>query len=357
MNLTWAVILAGGSGTRLWPLSTRRHPKQCLEVQGKSLLAETVDRLGMPPDRLLVVTGADMVESVRRALPALGADQVLVEPKGRNTAPAVAWAAGEVKRRGGTAMAVFPSDHHVQEVDEFRRVVIGAVQVARRTQALTLLGHRPTHPETAFGWIRTGVEHSGIPGPGGPEGLIPFPGYFEVDEFVEKPPLAMAQALMADGALWNGGVFVWTIESLERAIQLLPGCQALMEAAAQGDDISDLWPLAEAVSVDRGLLERHPRKMVVPFDAGWSDLGNWEALAAVLPAREAGAVHAPDLVSLDATGNLIHVDGGLVVLAGVHDLVVVRAGDVTLVCPREEVAARVDAVRGIIALRGLGRYL
>jgi mannose-1-phosphate guanylyltransferase len=333
----FAVVLAGGRGTRFWPLSRRAVPKQCLSLDGgPTLLQRTVARTGLPAERVLVVTGPDMVDAVRAQLPDA---QLLVEPSPRNTAAPIAWAALEVERRGGAGCFVLPSDHVVADEPAFRAALAAAAQVASRGGLVTL-GVRPTRPETGFGWIEAG------PGAG-----VDVP----VRRFVEKPPLAVAERLLAGGRhYWNAGMFVWTPRALLDAVDAhLPGTAAMIGRLREGADIADAWGASEATSIDYGVLERAAGLRVVPVDFGWSDVGSWTALDEVLPASEGGVSVARAVVALRAEGNIVHAADKLVALLGVHDLVVVDTPDVLLVARRED-AQEVRALLEAVERRGHG---
>ncbi len=335
----FAVVLAGGHGTRFWPLSRRALPKQCLSLDGgPTLLQRTVARTALPPEQVLVVTGPDMVDAVRAQLPDVA---LLVEPSPRNTAAAIAWAALDVERRGGAGCFVLPSDHVISDEPAFRDALATAARVAQ-DGALVTLGIRPTRPETGFGWLET------EDGPGPDRAVC---------RFVEKPPLAEAERLLAGGRhLWNAGMFVWSTGALLAAVAAhLPGTTAMIAALRGGTPISDVWALSEATSIDYGVLERARGIRVVPVDFGWSDVGAWPALLDVLPPGEGGVAVAAELVALRASGNVVHAPGKLVALLGVDDLIVVDTPDALLVAPRAE-AQNVKLLLDEVRRRGLGRY-
>ncbi|MDP2310823.1 MAG: sugar phosphate nucleotidyltransferase [Pseudomonadota bacterium] len=336
---TFAVVLAGGRGTRFWPLSRRALPKQCLSLGGgPTLLQQTVSRTGLPNERVLVVTGPDMAGAVRDQLP--GVD-LLVEPSPRNTAAAIAWAALEVERRGGSECFVLPSDHVITDEPAFRTALATAATVAE-SGALVTLGVRPTRPETGFGWIEMG-EGDGSDCP--------------VMRFVEKPPREDAERFLAGGRhVWNAGMFVWSPEALLDAVAAyLPGTTAMIKALRRGSTLADVWGLSEATSIDYGVMERASGIRVLPVKFGWSDVGSWSALLEVLPLGEGGAAIAEEVIAIRASGNVVHAAGKLVALLGVNDLIVVDTPDAMLVAPVGE-AQNVRLLLEEVERRKLGRY-
>lgn len=335
----FAVILAGGRGTRFWPLSRRALPKQCLSVDGgPTLLQRTVSRTGLPRERVLVVTGPDMVDAVREQLPGV---ELLIEPSPRNTAAAIAWAALEVDRRGGNGCFVLPSDHLVADEPTFRAALVDAASVADRG-ALVTLGVRPTRPETGYGWIEAG-DSSGSDRP--------------VVRFVEKPCQEEAIRLFDGGRhLWNAGMFVWSPEVLLDAVAtFLPGTAAMIAGLRRGSTIEDVWGLSEATSIDYGVMERATGIRVLPVDFGWSDVGSWPALLDVLPRGEGGAAVAEQVIAIRANGNVVHAAGKLVALLGVDNLIVVDTPDALLVAPMTE-AQNVRLLLDEVERRKLDRF-
>lgn len=329
----YAVVLAGGRGTRFWPLSRRALPKQCLSLDGgPTLVQRTVARLQplVPLERILVVTGPDMADVVRGQLPELPAGNLLVEPAPRNTAPAVAWTAEVVAARGGGVIFVLPSDHAVRDEARFRDDLAWAAGVAE-AGALVTLGVRPSRPETGFGWIE--------PEPGEGRDLA-------VRRFVEKPPLAEAERMLAGGRhLWNAGMFAWRHDVLLDAVRRwMPSTWTALEGLRAGRPLAEVWTGFDATSVDYGILEHERGIRVIPVDFGWSDVGSWPALAEVLDPEAWGSGVAEEVVAEDARGNLVHAAGKLVALLGVEDLIVVDTPDALLVARRE----RAQAVKNLL---------
>jgi mannose-1-phosphate guanylyltransferase len=348
------LIMAGGRGTRFWPLSRAARPKQCIALQGEqSLIQQTVARLSclVGPDSVLIATGRDMEHAIREQLPQLPAENFLVEPRGRNTAPCIAWGAVEIARRwgGDTVMAVLPADHVVSDEARFCRVLAAAAEGASRTNSLVTIGIQPTRPETGYGYLKVGGEL-------GRWGGQPF---LRVRRFVEKPDAATAQSFLESGEyLWNAGMFCWTVDAIRDAYrEYLPGTWAAMEALThRPDSIEELWERFDATSVDYGVMERSRGVLTVPADLGWSDVGAWSALHEVLPSGPGGTLVAAEKVVMDAEGNVVHSPEKLVALLGVEGLVVVDTPDVLMV-GRLDRAQDLRALNEELERRGLQRYL
>lgn len=323
--MRYAVILAGGRGTRFWPLSRRALPKQCLSLDGgPTLIQRTLARVlpVVPAERVLVVTGPDMADAIRAQLPELPAENLLIEPSARNTAPVAAWTAWEVARRGGGSLCVLPSDHMIADEPGFRRVLADAFDHAEAGRGrIVTLGIAPTHPETGFGYIEPGATVDGARA---------------VRRFVEKPERAAAEALIAAGCLWNAGMFCWRADTVQDAVRAhLPRTAAAMDALLAGRPLAEAWTDTDATSVDYGILERWPDIRVLPGNFGWSDVGSWPALAEVLPAQAWGC-GVGTVEARAASGNVVYAPDRLVALLGVDDLVVVDTPDVLLVAHRSQ---------------------
>ena len=345
-----AVILAGGKGTRFWPLSTARRPKQLLRIAGEgTMIQETARRLLplVPPARLWVVTAAEQAAEVARQLPQVPAAQLLIEPQGRNTAPAIALAARQVAAADPEAiLAILPADHAIGDPTAFRRALAAAAEVAARHPVLVTLGVTPTRPETGYGYIERGVP------------AVEFDGmsFYEVAGFREKPDRETARRYVEGGKhAWNAGVFVFRasviwdeiaahLPDLARALAApdLVGGDAARRAAALGAAYARIEP----ISIDYGVLERSRRTWVVPVDCGWNDVGSWSALHDVLPRDASGNVLMGDAVLVDTRNAVVHGEASapLVALIGMEDVVVIATPGAVLVCPRD----RAQEVRGIV---------
>lgn len=348
MTDRYALILAGGGGTRLWPASRRKQPKQLLTLGGpETLLAATFRRAATlvgAPERVLVVTAADQAQLVAAALPALPRQNVVVEPAPRNTAAAVGLGAVAVARRSGpdALMAILPSDAYI--ADEAGFAHLAGLALDHAAQAIVTLGIQPTAPETGYGYLRTGAPIAG--------------GVREVIAFVEKPDLATARRYVADGYLWNAGMFFISAGRLfDEADRLLPALGAALARLRSNDSpdvLAEVYPPLPRVSIDNGIMEHAAGILVVPADIGWSDVGSWDALSAMRPADATGNVRIGDTVAASARDNVIVSEDGapLVAVSGVEGLVVVATRDAVLVTRRD----RAQSVRDVVeALRDKGR--
>lgn len=324
----WVVILAGGVGSRFWPLSTPSRPKQLLPlIDAQPLLRNTIERLLPLTDaaHTLILTNASLVDPIHRAIPEIPLANVIAEPRPAGTAAALAWAAHEIARRDGddAVMMSVHADWAIGDPSEFRAALQRAAGVAERERALVTVGVVPSRPDPGFGYIR--------PGPALPGGGM------RVAEFVEKPNRERATEMVRDGYLWNSGIFVWCVgDFLQEVRAHTPEvATALADAPA---DIERFFSSVTSISVDVGVLERSSRVVVIPGDFGWDDVGTWAALARVRE-RDADGNAANGLVHLvDASDNVVQAEGNAVVLYGVSDLVVVVRDGLTLVTTTDKAA-------------------
>jgi mannose-1-phosphate guanylyltransferase len=337
----YPVILAGGRGTRFWPLSRKRRAKQLLALDGKeTMLQQTVARLApmAAPRRFWIITNDDLRPAILRQLKKIPAKQVVAEPMGRNTAPAIGLAAFLLLRQDTDAvLGLFPSDHVIADPAEYRATLAKGIEIAAAGESIVVLGIRPTRAETGYGYIEAGAAE--------PDGSL------RVRRFTEKPDLATArQFLDAGNYFWNSGMFLWRAETLANALrEHLPNTAVLLEkiAAAYGtrkfaETFRRLYPKCENISVDYALLEPRSGKgeaqsriFCLPSDFGWNDLGSWTALhehhVAKTKPVDGSPVSASGSFALNAKNNYVHAPGKFVALVGVSNLVIVETDDALLV--------------------------
>lgn len=337
----YIVILAGGSGTRFWPLSRVARPKQLISITGdRTMLQRTVERvLPLNPKRILIITNALQAEETEHQIAgyhhAVPID-VIAEPAARNTAPAIGLAATIIAAHDPSGvMAVLPADHFIKDEEALRDTLVAAAHTARNGYLVTL-GILPSRPETGYGYIEADMDLRG-------EG--PFP----VRRFVEKPPLAEAMRYLDRGNyFWNSGMFLWRADTILSELTLyLPDLAASLAAISFSGDVWELSDLenqialayqgVESVSIDYGVMEKSARVQVVPVEMGWSDVGSWSALPEVVAPDASGTVciNAAAHVAIDSSDCLIYADKRVVATVGVHGLVVVSTPDALLICDRE----------------------
>jgi mannose-1-phosphate guanylyltransferase len=356
-----AIIMAGGSGTRFWPKSRRDQPKQLLRLTGSTtMLQQTVARIEplVPPDRILIVTGADQAEATRAQLPDVPAHNVIAEPAPRDTGPCVGLAAGIVAKKdpAGT-MIVMPADHVIEPAPAFLATVRAAVSVIDDDpRVLITFGIKPTRPETGYGYIERGplVEtRGGIP-------------VYRVVQFREKPDRQTAEQFLAAGTFaWNSGIFVWRAETILAEIaahrpELAEGLEPILRAIGTPDEsavVARLFPGLLRVPIDKAVMEhaRNVRVLEVPYE--WNDVGDWRAVASLLKRDASGNAIQGNVVTRDTTGSIIiSDDGGLVATLGVDDLVIVHSGNATLVARRDQLDKLKALVEGL-GEAGYGSFL
>jgi mannose-1-phosphate guanylyltransferase len=332
MTTGFGVVMAGGRGTRFWPLSRAARPKQLLPLAStRSLVRDTCERLFplLAPERLIVVTNAAQADAVAAELPELPAGHVVAEPVGRNTAVCAALGAAIAERLAGPVpVALVPADHCIPDPQAFRDQLGAAFEHARRTGEAVTFGVPPTRPETGYGYIETAPGED----PGAPLRGV---------RFVEKPDAATAARYLAEGRyLWNSGIFVWESGALATAFGThLPGLRERLAPAAAAfgtggfaAQLAAAYAACPSVSIDNAVMEKLPRFAVYRAAFPWSDLGSWDAWGELAPELPGGNRGVADLHAVESAGNVVHAPGKAVALIGVEGLVVVDAGDALLVC-------------------------
>lgn len=324
----WCVVLAGGVGSRFWPLSTPERPKQLLPlVSDAPMLMETLQRLAplAPAERTLILTNAGLREQVAQLATAVPRENIIPEPKPAGTCAALAWAARTIAQRAGrdAVMICVHADWCIGDPEAFRTALARAGMLAATRHALVTVGIVPSRPDPGFGYIHPGraVEE----------------GVFQVEKFVEKPDRARAAEMVAQGFLWNSGIFAWRVgDLLDEIAALTPEVGPALEA--NGDDLAGFFASVKPIAIDVGVLERSARVLVIPGEFGWDDVGTWSALRRVRALDAQGNATHGRVHASSSSGNVVHAEGSTVVLYGVRDLVVVVRDGVVLVTTVEQAA-------------------
>lgn len=362
-NIT-VLIMAGGSGERFWPLSTKEKPKQLLRLidEERSLIRMTIDRVlpMVPAKRIFIGTNALQAKAVLEELPMLSSKNVIIEPSFKDTAAAIGFGCVEIERRfPNSTMVVLASDHLIKDEAEFRSSLQTAINLAESEEAIITLGIKPSRPETGYGYLETGGDADLVAEGGfGADGTLEVAGGLvgcelgvptRVLRFCEKPNLETAVEYLKSGRyLWNSGMFIFKVSTMMKAIEeLLPGHWAVLKEieklgkispANRDEQLKLLFEKFVKISVDFGIMEKYKNTYVIPVDFGWSDIGSYPALTEVFPANENNTiVKGASIKEFNSGGNIvIGTTGKTIALLGVHDMVVVETSGVILVCSKEE---------------------
>jgi mannose-1-phosphate guanylyltransferase len=356
MSGRYAVIMAGGKGERFWPLSTSKHPKQLLALVGdKPLIAQAVDRLEglIPTKNVFVVTNADLVDATREAAPQLPTENIVGEPIGRDTAAAVACGGALVKARDENGVfAVLTADQVMGDLDIFSATLKGGMDLAEQNDILVTIGIEPTYPATGFGYIESGESFQ----------VRENVEFCKAVRFVEKPDEMTAREYLSTGKFyWNSGMFIWSVQSLERAFDAhCPEMAGLMDTltgyAKAGRIVEGMdatYPNLGKISVDYALMEKADNIIMACGTFAWDDVGSWPALESHFPQDDSGNTKIGQVEVLNADGNIVLSKDRLTAVIGVKDLIVVQAEGVTLVCPKDRAQ---DIKQMVVALREKGGF-
>lgn len=330
--MTYAVIMAGGVGSRFWPASRKAHPKQFLNVFGEAtLIQNTVSRLGgiVEPSNIFVVTNSRYIEQTRNQLPQIPAQNILSEPLSRNTAPCIAFAAEHIKNIDPDAtMIVLPADHVIQNVKQFHEVLNTAIEAAAEPGSLVTIGIHPTHPATGYGYIQFDGSYN-------PD----VSAAYLVKTFAEKPDAATAERFLDSGDfLWNSGMFIWKTGSIQSDMSKhLPKVFSAFDGidTTDADQVLTAFESSPSISIDYGVMEHAKHVYVVPGSFGWSDVGDWKAVFDGSDKDEHGNAVKGLVLLKDSSRCLVHAGEKLYALVGMHDTVVVESEDAVLICHRE----------------------
>ena len=326
----WAVVLAGGVGSRFWPLSTPERPKQLLPlVTAKPLLRDAIDRLApiVDPSHTLVLTNASLVKSIRKLLTPIPRENIIPEPRPVGTAAALTWAALAIERRDSkeATMICVHADWAIGDDAKFRETLLQGEELARKTHTLVTVGIVPTRADQGFGYIQPAH-------PNDPDGS-------PVKRFIEKPDRKRAEKMRSEGYLWNSGIFIWSVgDFLAQVREHTPELTKALSLDQNADAEEFFESVAKPISVDVGVLERSTEVTVLPGDFGWDDVGTWDALGRVRDKDEFGNVTSGSVHMLDCCDNVVRADSSRVVMYGVDNLVVVSHNGMTLVTTREKAA-------------------
>ncbi|MBO7482495.1 MAG: mannose-1-phosphate guanylyltransferase [Kiritimatiellae bacterium] len=346
---SYAVILAGGNGERLWPLSTPGRPKQFVDLfGGKPLIRHAVDRLEglIPPERVLVITAERLVALTREALPGVPAENIIGEPCRRDTAAAVAVACGLVMRLGGpdAVGCILTADQLIDPAEKFRRTLGDAIEAAAKTGAIVTMGIVPTYPATGFGYIESGAQAD----------LGTATRFDEVVRFVEKPDAATAERYLATGRFsWNAGMFIWKASAMKAEFEAnAPDIAKLIGKVAESADVAGTlaseYPSIRAISVDYAVMEKTRNILVAKSEFGWDDVGSWLAIPGRFGSDGEGNTRIGRTAVLGTSGSIVVSDGShLTAVLGMEDVVVVHTADATLVCPKSRLGELKSLVKSL----------
>ncbi len=346
MQNLFAVILAGGSGTRLWPRSRATRPKQFLDlVSDQTMVQQTVNRLLplIPVEHIYFVAGAPHAGEMRKQVPDVPEENLIIEPTARGTGPCVALAAAYLRRRDPDAtMVSLHADHFILHEDRFRDALRASHAMAQQKMLVTL-GATPTYAETGYGYIERG---EALPD-------IDQQKVFRIARFTEKPDPETAERMTASGRYyWNTGMFTWRVDTiLEAFAQWMPEFNRQLQSIAralgtahESETLNRIWPQVKVETIDRGIMEHATNAAVIPVDIGWSDIGSWAALDDLLEADEQGNVVRGDHLIIDTHDSFIHSNGKLIAIIGLRELIVVETEDTILICPKH----RAQEVKDIV---------
>lgn len=351
-NDIYIVLLAGGSGTRFWPLSRHEEPKQFLKIiNGRSLLQETLSRVQslVLPQNVLVVTNRLYQRKVKEQLNGFGiiSKNILLEPEGKNTAPAICWAATKIHRMNPEAiMVVLPSDHLIARRDSFLKSLKEAILLAEK-QYLVTLGIVPTRPETGYGYLKT------------KEIRVQGRTTLKVEKFIEKPSLATAQKfLKGKKHLWNSGMFIWKTDTILKSFaQFLPEVYRSLNEKSNATSVKNIWHKLPSVSIDYGILEKANNVVVVPASTiGWSDLGSWETLSEHLSKDVHGNTYKGDVLSADCKNTLVLGGKRLIAVVGLNNLAIIDTPDALLICSKNQ-SQKIKDIVGILKKQNRPEWL
>jgi mannose-1-phosphate guanylyltransferase len=356
----FATVLAGGGGTRFWPLSRQELPKQLINISGNDImLNDTIRRFDgvIPLENTIVVTNASqavLMESIMHI--SVPASNILVEPVARNTAASILYAALFIEKQfGDSLMVVSPSDHHITDESKFKQTLSDACTVAEETGKIVTIGIKPTFPSTGYGYISHNKQTMTAQ---------PF-NMYEVTEFVEKPNFLTAQEYLSSGNyLWNSGIFIWKtsviIDHYQRFLprlykSMLPLCDYL-SSEHHKEMIREIYPTLPSISIDYGILERSDEVVVIPGDFGWNDIGSWDALGAIIPPDEFGNIVKANHLGIQTRNSIVYGEERLISTIGIDGLIIADTKDALLICAKDK-AQDVKDIVVLLKKKGMQEYI
>lgn len=335
----YVAIMAGGIGSRFWPMSRSAHPKQFLDIlnTGRTLIQATYDRFAkfIPSENIFIVTSVQYFDIIQKQLPEISAENILCEPSRKNTAPCVAYISYKLQQLNANASLICaPADHLISDEESFKKTCQEALKFVSHIKALVTLGIKPTHPNTGYGYIQHDTHTVSD-------------NVYKVKTFTEKPDKQLAETFIASGDfLWNAGIFVWQVKNIIRAFEKhLPEIHELFEnekssfgTKKEKQAVEKIYPQCVNISIDYGIMEKADNVYVIPSSFGWSDLGTWDSAWQTMEKDYLGnAVAGNNVIVIDATKNMVHADNKkLVLLQGLDDFIVVDTKDVLLICKKDK---------------------
>lgn len=342
----WAIILAGGYGTRFWPLSRRKRPKQFLPIiSDKSMIQETIDRIFpiVSPERIVVIAPKDLITTTRKEISKYKGIRIVEEPSGKNTAPSIILACSYISRlEEDSTVIVLPSDHYIGKKEEFLKAVNASFHLSQELESLFTFGIKPTSPETGYGYIQINREK-----------LHSYEGekFFKVLKFVEKPSKNVAEEYLKSGDyFWNSGMFLWRISVFRDALKrFAPEYFEIYEelekvSLNQKGKLLEIWDRVKPLSIDYALMERATSTVMVRAEFEWSDVGSWNSLYQIWGVNSDENSLKGDVYTMDSSGCLVYSDKKMISLIGVKDIIVINTEDALLVCHREHAQKVKDLV-------------
>jgi mannose-1-phosphate guanylyltransferase len=357
--MIYAVIMAGGSGTRFWPHSRKLRPKQLLTIGSeKTMIRATIERIlpEIPYDRIMVVAGASHIREIENQVPDLSREMIVAEPRARNTAPCVALAAYKLRKIDPDAvMLVLPADHLITREREFLQSLMKGAEAAVHGEYLLTFGIVPSRPETGYGYIKLGPQ----------ETCIDSTGVFGVERFVEKPNEDTAKEYVASGEyVWNSGMFVWTVSQIVKAIEThLPALASAMQETVhslhtpeESAAVEHVYDKVDAISIDYGVMEKADNVLCIPMDVGWNDVGCWTSLMDVWGCDDRENSSTGEVVNVDTRNCIVSSPHKLAALMGVENLIVVDTPDALMIC-RKDRAQDVKLLQEVLKKKGYDHLL